>query len=292
MPPENRPEHPVAPDLVRLQESFQRQLLSGDDAVASAVDDRGVSAAERLAIYSTAYRLRLVDALAANFPRLLQFLERESFDQIARDYIDRFPSRSVSVRWFGDQLPDYLRRKTELLAHPWIAELAAMEWQVAAAFDAADATPLSTAALSRIAPAEWPELRFLLHPAVRQIRLRTNAALIFKALDADSAVPVACLSEQEQAWLIWREALTTRFRRCSDDESQALQTLAQNGTFAAMCDVLCRWFANDEVPARAASLLKTWVVEGLITGCMTDPVGDASKSANTPSCCRAARNDS
>ena len=58
----------------------------------------------RLRIYADAYRLRLTDALAHNYPCLQQLLGAEAFAALAQRYLDEHPSTSVSVRWFGHQL--------------------------------------------------------------------------------------------------------------------------------------------------------------------------------------------
>src|SRR5690606_40146004 len=69
-------------------------------------------------VYADAYRLRLIEALAHNYPRLQQLLGEEEFSTVARSYLDEHPSRSVSVRWFGNRLAVHLgdrdRKSTRL----------------------------------------------------------------------------------------------------------------------------------------------------------------------------------
>lgn len=265
----------VSHDLAQLQAHFQRAILSGDtpDAVAGIVNTNQTSAQARIAIYATAYRLRLIDALAANFPRLAQLLGVEHFQSLARDFIDNYPSQHVSVRWFGHQLVGYLQTRAELQPRPAVAELAEWEWTVAAAFDATDAEALRIEVLASVTPDHWPQLRFVLHPSVHRLALRTNAVDLFRAMDGDATLSPQMIATLEhnstggaRHWLIWREALTTRFRPLGDDEAEALAVIAQQGTFENLCDKLCDWLPSDDVPVRAASLLKTWMSEGLITG--------------------------
>ena len=72
--------------------------------------------------------------------------------------------------------------------------------------------------------------------------------------------------ESPQAWLIWRQNLTTRYRSMTHEEAQALDTLRNAGTFGQLCDVLCEWHDPAEVPVRAATFLKGWLSEGLMVG--------------------------
>lgn len=261
--------------LARLQSQLQQAILLGDQHLAGSGIESAISAADgtaltRVGVYSTAYRLRLTEALGANFPRLRQLTGADSFALLARSFIDQHPSQHVSVRWFGHALVDYLQcRGTE----PWLVELAQWEWALAEAFDAADAVPLHTDALASIPAHEWPRLRFLLHPSLHRLTLRTNAVGIFKALDEGTAPPPPAVLSSQQPWLVWRSDFDTRFRSSSEDEGCALDVLTRHGTFAALCDALCARMEPEQVPARAASLLKTWVTEGLIVGCSVPEAG-------------------
>lgn len=244
-------------NLAELQGRLQRTILSGevrDDADAT-----------RVGVYVTAYRLRLIEALAANFPRLQQLCGNEQFAQLATRYLERCPSESISVRWFGHRLSEFLRDDAALAAMPWLHELAQWEWEIAAAFDAPDGPSIELSALN-VLPEQWPSLQFSLHPSVRMLRLTTNAVVLFNAMSADDAHPPApAMLDSPQRYVIWRSNYDIRFREQSDDEGSTLQALAQNETFEALCVKLCDWWDENEVPARAASLLRTWVTEGFIT---------------------------
>jgi hypothetical protein len=248
--------------LAQLQRELQRSIVTGDTGFVTGIVADGVAAATRVGVYSTAYRLRLIEALAANFPCLRDFLGGDAFSVMARDYLDRHPSQNVSVRWFGHRLAEFLRHSETFATAPWVAELAQWEWDIAGAFDATDIEPIELQALN-IAAEDWPQLRFELHPSVRLLSLQTAAVALFRQAAA-TARELPELLERPQAYVIWRQGLDVRYREQSDDEAHALTLLSQGGTFEAMCADLCDWVAEDEVPTRAASLLKTWVIEGLI----------------------------
>lgn len=254
--------------LAALQRDFQCHVMHGDDVIAGAVTGTArVPSTVRLAIYSEAYKLRLTDALASTLPRLQQLLGPDQFARLASDYIDTHPSQFPSIRWFGGELPALLDRLFP--EQPWLGELARWEWAIAAAFDAADAEPVGMEALAAVAPDSWPALQFEFHPSVQLLPMRTNAPVLFKTLADDGVPPECTVLDEPQPWLIWREALKTQYRSLAADETAALESMRDGGTFETLCDTLCAWHEEAAVPMQAAGMLKRWVVEQMIVRVFT-----------------------
>ncbi|MGH8179286.1 MAG: DNA-binding domain-containing protein, partial [Steroidobacter sp.] len=67
-------------------------------------------------------------------------------------------------------------------------------------------------------------------------------------------------------WLIWRQNFKTNYRSLSNAEAEVLDLLIGGGSFETMCDALCATCEADEVPLRAAALLKGWIADGLLVG--------------------------
>jgi hypothetical protein len=249
--------------LIDLQRQFQEHILNEDPAILGSIENaQSVDAAARMSVYAQAYGFRLTEALASNFPRLHRWLGAESFAAIAAPYMASHPSHFRSIRWVGAQLPACLE-----LSHPdepWLADLAQWEWALAASFDAADAEPLADADFAAAAPERWPSLRFDFHPAVRLVRVDTNAPALFKALADGDSPPTPALLAAPQAWLIWRGALSARYRPLDATEQGALESALSGGAFEDVCDALCETLPIDAVPLRAAALLKSWIADGLI----------------------------
>jgi len=256
--------------LDHLQRALQQHVIDGDDAVAAVINEsEAVCAAARLDVYSDAYRLRLVDALAQNFPRLQQLLGTEAFAEAARGYLRAHPSQNRSVRWFGDRLAAFL--EVTYPHQPVLRELAQWEWAIAAAFDAASAVTLTEQELGTIEPEQWSSLRLQAHPSVQLLQMTTNAPAIFKALSNETAPPEPAALEQVQHWLIWRQDFTPRYRSISDDEAAALRSVVAQSTFEQICDALCEWHDPADVPARAVILLKGWLRDDMIVTALPAP---------------------
>ncbi|HEU4653902.1 MAG TPA: DNA-binding domain-containing protein [Steroidobacteraceae bacterium] len=248
--------------LAELQHAFQALVLTGNaSAQSQIVNTSELSASARLAIYAEAYRLRLIEALASNYPRLKETLGEQEFDTLALRYIETHRSQHPSIRWYGHRLAELL--VIERVNEPWLAELARWEWAVAFAFDAPDAVPLDASALSRIQPEQWSELRLDFHPSIQRLDMHSNAVALFKAFTEEQAAPTPGI-EPRTAWLIWRQDLKTQYRSLEDDEAAALDVMRGQGTFADACEMLCQWHEVDQVPLRAASYMQRWLHDQLV----------------------------
>jgi hypothetical protein len=149
---------------------------------------------------------------------------------------------------------------------PWLYELVLFEWTLGQAFDADNATMLSEQAMVAIPPDAWPELRFEFHPSIQRLDLEWNVPALWKALTAENPVPVTAEHEPASPWLVWRDGLTTRYRSLPRDEQHALDVLRTGGDFIDMCAALSELVEEGQVAMRAASLLKGWLAQGLVSG--------------------------
>ena len=96
-------------DLRELQLRFQDYLVGASEAIENdIVSTEDALAEHRLGAYYNAYRIRLIDCLAVDYQALEKHLGREAFEELALDYLARYPSTHPSVRWFGRHLPRYL----------------------------------------------------------------------------------------------------------------------------------------------------------------------------------------
>ena len=134
------------------------------------------------------------------------------------------------------------------------------------AFDAANLSLFTEQDMATIPPKAWPELKFTLHPSVHRLDFEWNIPELWQALTDDNPTQVTAIREVASPWLVWREHLITRFRSMPIDEQRALDTLRECGSFNDVCNVLASLMSEDEVPLRAASLLKGWITQGLISG--------------------------
>ena len=253
--------------LGSLQRAFQRHVLRPTRAMERrVVSTRRASAGMRLAIYSNAYRERLIEALGIEFEGLQALAGDAAFRRLALGFIAAHPSRRPNLRWYGARLAGFLARAPRWRARPVLAEMAAFEWALGLAFDAPDAPPLTVEALASVPPEDWPAMTFRLHPAVHRLALRSNAPRIWRAAHDRQALPRPARSAQPARWLIWRKGLLPYYRRLPEAEARALDLLARGRSFEAICAGLRRHLPAAEVAQAAARMLKGWVEEGVLRG--------------------------
>lgn len=244
---------------------MRRYLLHGDEAIAHAVSDRSrVSADVGLDIYRTAYGLRLRECLRKDFPTLLRLLGDEAFAAASDAYIAAYPSRHFSVRYFGRTLSAFLAQHPDYAAQRIHTELAQFEWALMDAFDAADTAIVELATMAHLAPSSWPELRLRFHPSVQHLELRTNAPSLWKAAKTDRPLPTTEESSDATSWLVWRQSLSVYFRSLNEVEAQILAAACTGARFGDLCMQLCAFYPEERVAQEAATLLKQWIVDGLI----------------------------
>ncbi|HEV2765336.1 MAG TPA: DNA-binding domain-containing protein [Pyrinomonadaceae bacterium] len=91
----------------KLRAAERRHGLSAADVVA---ERRGLSARERLGVYTGGYVLRLLECIRADFPVLRGFVGDPVFDAFAKAYIITRPPRSPSLYHLGADFPRFLEK--------------------------------------------------------------------------------------------------------------------------------------------------------------------------------------
>jgi hypothetical protein len=252
--------------LLKLEQSFKDCMLGETlDMQGQVVSNAKASAEERVHVYVEGYRLRLLEVLEDNFPGLHGLLGDEQFDAMGRAYIAANHSTHPSVRWFSQHLPEFLSSTAPYDAHPHLAEMAAFEWAQGLAFDSEDVPPLEMQALATVPPEAWGQVKFQFHPSVQRLDLQSNMPKFWQALTAEQEPPVIS-SDEPMAWLIWRKELDTHWRSLSEDEAAMLDMAQHGADFGELCEGLCQWHAPESVAMQAASYLKLWLSDGLVTG--------------------------
>ena len=271
--------------LPDIQEAFQRFLLAGDSEInACVVGTERVPVETRLGIYGDGYRSRLIEALETSFPVLANLLG-DDFQTLAAQYVNAHESTFFSIRYYGDQLADFLAGDAEYSKAPILAELARWEWAMAAAFDAADAEPIDISAFAQLAPEDWAELRFEWSPAVQVVELEWNVPQLWKAVTEGterpepslsvelgvSARPDASLSAdpgvsaRPVSYLVWRRELQIYFRPLAQQEAAVIAAARAGHSFGELCVLLCEHLDESEASLHAAGYLRGWVESGLIS---------------------------
>ena len=112
---------------------------------------------------------------------------------------------------------------------------------------------------------DWPSLRLVFHASVYRINFSWNTPELWKAHKAGSTPPEVRENSAPVPWVIWRQNLKIRFRSLENDEQSFFNAAQEGATLTDMCDVLSVLNFPESVPLRAASILKRWIRDGLIS---------------------------
>ena len=252
--------------LADIQRSFAAFLQGGESDVAGHVmDDARLGTGFRLEIYRSAYRIRLTKCIEGDHPVLCSYLGDELFEVLAAGYIADCPSKHPSLRYFCERLPAYLRETAPFSRTPILADIAAFERTLMAAFDAADGPVAGKDSLQDIPAADWPDLRVVFHPGVRLFATRWNTIECWQALKQGTAPPAAAESEQ-QHWLVWRgRDRLTEFRSLAPAGLWLYDALQNGDNLATACEALLEILPEDAISASTVNYLAGWLASGLIS---------------------------
>jgi hypothetical protein len=251
--------------LRRLQQDFQQYIFRAHEAMQTEiVETTRVDGKTRLGIYASAYRLRLLEALATEYPALKALVGDDVFEQAGLAYIEAHPSPYYNLRWYGGEFAAFLKTIAPFCDFPVTSELAAFEWAMGLAFDAPDDVTVSIETVAAISSEAWPRMRFIPHGSLQRLDMLWNAPAIWRAVENEQDPESPMASGYPVAWALWRQDLKTYFRSLSVDEAWALDAARNGATFAEICAGLCEWIDAAHVAPHAAGLLKVWVHDGLI----------------------------
>jgi hypothetical protein len=253
-------------ELIALQDQFQKFILSGQAGINdSIVPTELVSVDTRLGIYRDAYKLRLIESLTTSFPAVYAYLGTEAFQKVCSSYIDAHPSIYRSIRWYGDVLADFFKNYYDK-PYSFLAELAKFEWQMTLVFDAADEQVLQITDMATIPHESWVGMTFTLHPSVQRLNHFWNSIPLWQALVNDQELPIMNNSSIVTPWILWRSPdYIIQFYSLSEEEAWALDAIIQGLSFGQLCEGLCQWREAEEVGMRAASYLKHWIQNGMVS---------------------------
>jgi len=259
---------PEVPTLADVQARFQAALVDGDDAVLAFIPPNSrTSSRVLLGVYRTAYVARLVEVLGNAYPVLAAYMGEDAFASAARRYVALFPSRTANARWYGVRVPEFLAGEN-FSARAELCEIALLERQLDAAFDAVDAPVLDLAALAAYPPEAWGDLVFRPHPSVALLSLASNAFEIWRALKDGGEAPLARIAEP-RTFLVWRRAGVPAVRGLGAEERMLWAEAVGGTSFSGLAEMAATFDDPAGAAMRVAGYLNVWLADGLLSEAMT-----------------------
>ncbi|MGE0096482.1 MAG: DUF2063 domain-containing protein [Alphaproteobacteria bacterium] len=212
--------------LLDLQQAMRAGIVgAAPDALAQAVMADGLSHERRIQIYRNHYYVTLIEALAATFPVTHRLVGERFFSAVARRFAAASPPAGPCLFEYGDGFPALLESLPEAKAHPYLGDVARLEWAMSLSRNAPDVPPLDPAKLRRVAPRDQASLIFVLHPACRLFASRFPAMHIWSANQPDAEDMPIRLDEGHCRLLIHRHDAEVAWRALEPAEYAFLYAL-------------------------------------------------------------------
>lgn len=248
--------------LRELQIGFAGALLDAASPWPQcAVRGEGLAAGQRVQVYRNNVQVSLAEALLAVYPVIARLVGDAFFRQCARSYLREFPSPSGDLHDFGESFPDFLSTLPTLAPHPYMADVARLEWAWHRAFHAPDAQgTLRIAALAGVSEERWQRSRFVLHPAVRLLSSPYPVLRIWQVnQEGHEGEAGVSLSQGGQRVLVARHGLDITLQELSAGEHALLRGFLDHQVLASACE----WAAFVEPGFDLAASLTRFIQQGL-----------------------------
>jgi len=240
--------------LRALQQTFARDLLGTGGLIEPMIGDGPRAGRQAMAdVYRHAYGARLAEALATDFPATAALLGPDVFAMAARDYLGRHPSERPSLRWLGRHFAADLDAQGLAAA----GDMAAFEWALAKAFDAAGSPPVPLDTLAALPPEAWEGLRPAFQPGFTLLRVKHPVHRAWADFQAGTAMDLPAL-EEALPLLVWRLDLDVQYRPAASGEAPLVDALQAGQPFGAAVQAL------DLDPGLAVNMMAGWCVAGLV----------------------------
>ena len=241
---------------------FHHAILTNDaSAILPALKPHPrLSGAQQFAIYSEGYRIRLVAAIASDYPHTRDWLGGDVFDQYAREYGEAIAPTSYNLDFYPHPFGAWLADRID---DRFAGELARLEAGIAVVFMLPDSAPLAADAFTQLSPDAF---------GAQALKMRTALQLMACDYPTNDWVSAVRAGEspprpEPQASYVLLVRHPNEVQRMALDEAgyALLQALARGLTVEQALDVV---IAEDgeRLPAIAANLqvwFSQWVAGGV-----------------------------
>jgi uncharacterized protein len=260
--PADRADPASAANLDAIQQAFGAALFDGAREAALAPLLKGDP--RRFGIYRGNLGAHWNRALASAYPVLRQLVGDEFFDGLARRYGHAHPALDPDLNRFGAALPDLIAGFAPAAAHPYLSDIARLEWAVHEAWFAPDADARA-AAVAGLAPATFEGARAELHPALRLHASPWATVALWRAhQDGGPAFPDVLRADTHA--LVLRPRCEVVVDAIGAPDYAALACLARGDTFGAALDAAFDLDGDFDVAAH----LRRWLAGGIVTAIVAD----------------------
>jgi len=224
--------------LPELQAGFASAVLREDAReIAGLIVADGLTAAARVQVYWNHVFSSLTETLETTYPVVCRLVDRRFFGFAADRYIRSYPPTGPCLFEYGRTFPDFLASFPPCVGHPYLADVARLEWALNAALHAEDATPIAPTTLATVPPADVGRLVLRLDPSAAWLRSPWPVDRIWQAhqagADPEASVDLAAGGVMLE---IRRQDDVASLRRLDSAEFAFRTALGQGSTLEMAAD--------------------------------------------------------
>lgn len=223
--------------LYNLQKAFSAALLTLEtQPLVPYIIANGLTPEQRLQIYRNNIINNCTQALRAVYPTVERLVGADFFNAAAREYVRQYPSTFCDLQQYGDKLAEFLATFPPAKTVPYLAEVAQFEWGYHLALHAAAHSPLDLIALGQIAPDDYHQVKFSLHPATRLFAMQFPVSYIWQLCQAEEDPnDQITLPEHGEKILMLRPKFEVEWRFLSEGEYALLSAFTQQKEMGQAC---------------------------------------------------------
>ncbi len=157
--------------LPEVQAAFALGILQEDARrVEDVIVGDGLTPAARVQIYWNHVFTSLTEALETTFPVVCRLVDRRFFGFAANHYIRRHPPTGPCLFEYGATFPTFLASFPPCASHPYLPDVARLEWAMNLATHAEDSPPIAPATLGRVPPDDVGRVVFRVETSASWLR--------------------------------------------------------------------------------------------------------------------------
>ena len=228
-------------ELVKLQQDFALHIF--DETNQKITDELPYSRQEALArlnIYRNNVLGNFEGVLDSTFEVVKKILGEEYFRELVKDYALKHPSQSGNLDFYGQNFPQFIKKKLKIHKINYLADLSQLEWLYHHSYFEKDAeTVFDIEKFKKISPEKYKNLSFKLHPTCSLFSSKFPVFTIWKNKIENKSNKIKIADNAEMV-LIERAGMSSVITKLSQEEFLFLSLIGEGGELYETYQKICR----------------------------------------------------